>query len=61
MPLCAERSKAHLTVTTDCTVVSCSRRSNGKDAGLGKCGATALHSSTAQKFLLEVTGLLHEM
>ena len=60
MPLCTERSKAHLTVTTDCTG-SCSRRSNGKDAGLGKCGATALHLSTAQKFLSEVPGLLHEM
>jgi hypothetical protein len=60
MPLCTEPSNAHLTVATDCTV-SCSRRSNGKDAGLGKCGATVLHLSAAQKFLSEVTGLLYEM
>jgi len=58
MPLCSEPSKARLTVTS---FTSFSRRSNSKDAGLGKCGATAVHLSAAQKFLSEVTGLLHEM
>ena len=60
MPLCTEPSNAHLTVATDRTA-SCSRRSNSNDAGLGKCGATAVYLSAAQKFLSEVTGLLYEM
>ena len=45
-----------LFVTTDCTVCI-SARSNSKDADLGKCGATELHLSSAQKLLPEITGL----
>jgi len=56
MPLYTERSKAHLSVATNCTACF-SARSNSKDAGLGKCGATELHLNAAQKFLPEITGL----
>jgi hypothetical protein len=58
MTLYKERSKAHLTVTRDCTV-SLIARSMSKDADLGICWVTEVHSSAAQKFLSEATvGLL---
>jgi hypothetical protein len=58
MTLYTERSKAHLIFATDCTV-SLIARSMSKDADLGICWVTEVHSSAAQKFLSETTvGLL---
>ena len=54
MPLYKERSNAHLTVATYCTV-SISTCSNSKDANLGKLGPQNVIA--AQKFLFEATGL----
>jgi hypothetical protein len=51
-----ERSYAHLIAATDCTV-SFGARSKSKGAELGKCGASEIHLSAAQKFLSEDTGL----
>ena len=56
MPLYAERSNAHLIVTTDCTV-SINLRNKSKDAELGKQWTKEIHLIAAQKFLSEVIGL----
>jgi hypothetical protein len=56
MPLCTERSNAHLIVATDC-IVSFSPRNENKDSDLVKRGSTVVHLIAAQKFLLEVTVL----
>ena len=56
MPLCTERSNAHLIVHTDC-IVSCSAHNECKAADLGNRGYTEVHLCAAQKFLSEVTGL----
>jgi len=56
MTLYTERSKAHVTVATDCTV-SVKARSKSKDGDLLKRRATELHLIAAQKFLSKVTEL----
>ena len=44
---CLERSSAHLTVVTDCTV-SISARSRNKDGDVGKRRATEIHIIAAE-------------
>ena len=56
LQLCLERSNAHWTVATDCTVYI-SARSKSKDGDLGKRRASEVHLIAAQKFLSDVTGL----
>ena len=56
MTLYTERSSAHLTVATHCTV-SFSARSKSELADLRKRRGTEVHLSGAQKFLSEITGL----
>jgi len=56
MTLNTERSDAHSTVATHCTL-SFSAHSNSKLADLGKRRSTEIYLSAAQKFLSEITGL----
>ena len=56
MPLCTERSNAHLVVATVC-IVSFSALFKCETTDLGKLGATEVHLCAAQQFLSQVTGL----